>query len=153
MEHFCLSAVCCRLPEITMFQRPSTKLCFGSITRDPKYRFRTYKFQCSSCLASSSAISFPGTLLWPGTRSKCTTIKSGKFTECQFSFGHKTWSGFSRLNSAFSAAWLWEHIVSPWVSAIQTPRCIVKSTLNIKENTQCILSSIQCFLSSINQLV
>jgi len=45
-KHFCPSAACCRLPEITLFRRSPRQDCvLGSIAGDPKYRLRTYKFR------------------------------------------------------------------------------------------------------------
>jgi len=67
------------------------------------------KADVAACLAKASATSFPGMLLWPGTYSSLTLLKTDNFFSADS-------VSVTRLDvvladwRAFSAAWLSEHI-------------------------------------------
>jgi len=63
----------------------------------------------AACLASSSAISFPGTLLCPGTRSKRKLLTVESILSAVLVSATRLHLVLAE-SSAFNAAWLSEHI-------------------------------------------
>ena len=63
----------------------------------------------AACLASSSAMLFPGTLLCPGTQSKCTLLTVESFLSTVLVSATRLHLVLAE-SSAFNAAWLSEHI-------------------------------------------
>ena len=79
-EHFGLSAACCGLPEVTVLCKgPSQNCVLGILLEIPSTGSGPTNSDAAACLASSSAVSFPGTLLYPGTQSKRTLLKVESF--------------------------------------------------------------------------